>query len=239
MAKEQGLKSIGIIRGEKEYANNPTLKDATDTGMQLEFITRKDYKSRNDPIYLAKIQQQYPNAFIIPEGGSSQLAVGGCSQLAKDIDAIQKGDILAVPCGTGATLAGLICGNSHYKQIHGYAVLLDDSLEARVQRFIEKEKASTTDYKIYKADFGGYAKISKELLDFIFNWLEQTGILLDPIYTSKMCMYLVQQIKAGEFQAGSTITIIHTGGLQGWRGMEKRVTQLAGIDKWNLINNNL
>lgn len=238
MTQKHGLKSIGIIRGEKEYATNPTLQDAQNAGMKLVFVSRKDYKRRNETEYLSELQLQYPNTLILPEGGSSQLAINGCSQLAKEIDKQVIGDILAVPCGTGATFAGLICGSS-FKQIYGYAVLTDDSLSNRIEDFIKKEHCTKSNYKIVAADYGGYAKLNSELLDFIFDWLEQTGILLDPIYTSKMCMRIMQQIEAGEFQAATKITMIHSGGLQGWRGMKKCVIQLAGEDKWNKVLSHL
>jgi len=238
MSQKYGLNSVGIIRGEEEYAANPTLQDAQNAGMKLVFVSRKDYKRRNESEYLSELQQQYPNALILPEGGSSQLAINGCSQLAKEVDKQVSGDILAVPCGTGATFAGLICG-SNFKQIRGYVVLSDESISDRVEKFINKEKCTKTNYQIEVAVFGGYAKLSNELLAFVFDWLEQTGILLDPIYTSKMCMRIMQQIEAGEFQAGTKMTIIHSGGLQGWRGMKKRVIQLAGQDKWDLLQSHL
>lgn len=77
--------------------------------------------------------------------------------------------------------------------------------------------------------------MDKTLLDFIFAWLDQTGILLDPVYTSKMCMRLMQQIEAGEFKSGTSICMLHSGGLQGWRGMENKVTKLAGKQGWEKI----
>ncbi len=235
MAKKYKLHSIGIIRGEEKYSHNPTLQDAKNSGMQLEFVSRKDYKCRSDVDYLAELQQQYPNAFIVPEGGSSQLAIRGCAQLGKDINAIQVSDILTIACGTGATAAGLVCGVQESQKIMAYSVLRDKSLTNRIENFIRSKNDLSTRWKVNSADFGGYAKLDEHLLAFIFNWLEQTGILLDPIYTSKMCMKLMQQIEANEFEPGTSICMIHSGGLQGWRGMKRRVISLSGISKWEII----
>ncbi|MEE9309539.1 MAG: 1-aminocyclopropane-1-carboxylate deaminase/D-cysteine desulfhydrase [Cocleimonas sp.] len=235
MAKKHGLKSIGIIRGEEAYRENPTLQDAQNAGMHLEFVSRQTYKRRNDSDYISALQQRYPNALIIPEGGSSQHAIGGCAQLAKDINAVHTSDIITVACGTGATVAGLVCGASGNQTIMGYAILHDQSLGSRVDDFINNENGASHNYQLVPADFGGYAKMDKPLLDFIFDWLEKTNILLDPVYTSKMCMKLMQQIAAGEFQAGTNITLIHSGGLQGWRGMKSRVIKLAGNAQWKKI----
>ncbi len=235
MAQKQGLKSIGIIRGEPEYAKNPTLQDAQSAGMQLEFVSRQDYKRRNEADYLAELQQRYPKALIIPEGGSSQRAILGCVQLAKDIISEQKSDVLTVACGTGATVAGLVCGASQNQLVIGYAVLRDKGLSERVDAFVRTENGSINNLKIEAANFGGYAKFDKPLLDFIFDWLDQTGILLDPIYTSKMCMKLMQQIELGEFKAGTSIIMVHSGGLQGWRGMQQRVINMVGSEKWRIL----
>lgn len=234
-AKKHHLKSSGIIRGEKEYINNPTLRDAVAAGMQIEFVTREEYRRRDDAGYLKDLQLRYPDTLIIPEGGSSQLAIQGCKKLADQINAKQKNDILAVACGTGATMSGIVCGLKNKQQAIGYAVLKDESLLERVKNFVTEEGVNTDSYHVEDASFGGYAKLSEELLDFIFEWLDETGVLLDPIYTSKMCMRLVQQIKLGEFKAETSITIIHTGGLQGWRGMKRRVIKLKGAQAWDKI----
>jgi 1-aminocyclopropane-1-carboxylate deaminase len=119
-----------------------------------------------------------------------------------------------------------------------YAVLKDKSLTERIQGFINKEGFDAS-VKIEEADFGGYAKLDKALLDFILRWLDETGILLDPIYTSKMCMRLMQQVELDEFKKGSSITMLHSGGLQGWRGMRKRVVQLSGEATWDMIQSKL
>ena len=237
MAQEHGIDSIAVIRGESHYAENPTLSDATKAGMTLEFVSREQYKQRNNQDYLDQLQKRFPHALIIPEGGSSQLAIKGCSQMARDINQQIESDVLAIASGTGATAAGLICGLADQQSLMAYSVLKDESLKSRIDDFIRAEKSSNHDkYSIQNADFGGYAKFDKSLLDFILSWLEQTGILLDPIYTSKMCRRVIEQILAGEFKQGQTITLIHSGGLQGWRGMQQRVEALAGVKAWEQLS---
>jgi len=239
IAKKNGFKSVGIIRGEKEYASNPTLKDVQAAGMTLEFVTREEYKCRNDADYLKALSLRFPDAFIIPEGGSSQLAVQGCVRLADEINLIHTSDVITVACGTGATFAGIVCGLNEKQTAIGYSALKDHSLAQRVDSFIAKEGCQHHQYKIQQSDFGGFARLNKAVLEFVLDWLDVTGILLDPVYTSKMCMRLMQQIELGEFQAGTSITIIHSGGLQGWRGMEKRVVKLLGAPTWKKISTSL
>lgn len=257
MAKEHNIESIAVIRGEPHYAVNPTLSDAQNAGMRLLFVNREEYKQRNNQEYITQLQQRFPEALIIPEGGSSQLAIQGCAQMARDINQnIQHGlnqdlnqdlnqqsvknSILTIASGTGATAGGLVCGLAEHQRLIAYSVLKDESLKLRIDGFIDAEKSDNHhSYEIQNADFGGYAKFDKPLLDFILGWLEQTGILLDPIYTSKMCRRVIQQIEAGEFTRGQSITLIHSGGLQGWRGMQKRVQLIAGTNAWEQISDYL
>ncbi len=233
-AKDHGLQSVGIIRGESIYANNPTLSDAHKAGMQLEFVDRATYKRRDEAEYLQQLQQRYPNAMIIPEGGSNQYAVKGCIKLAGEINDLVQADLIVVAAGTGATAAGLACGANNRQSVIAYAVLKDKTLNDRISNFIHNEIKSAK-VKVEHADFGGYAKLSRQLLEFIMDWLDKTGILLDPVYTGKMCMRLMQQIESNEFEQGATIAMLHSGGLQGWRGMQQRVVTLNGQETWDKI----
>jgi 1-aminocyclopropane-1-carboxylate deaminase len=260
MANSQGIESIAVIRGEPHYAKNPTLSDAQNVGMRLVFVNRQEYKLRNDQDYLTQLQSRFPDALIIPEGGSSQLAIQGCAQMALDIVNNQhphsENELLAVASGTGATAAGLVCGLADNQRLVAYSVLKDKSLQSRIAAFIRAENDDKDNdrehihenhhgngndlckpnYTIQNADFGGYAKFEKPLLDFILSWLDQTGILLDPIYTSKMCRRVIEQVEAGEFKTGQVITLIHSGGLQGWRGMQQRVESIGGANAWKQIS---
>lgn len=235
-----GLQSIAIIRGEKEYASNPTLRAATTAGMTLVFVDRATYKRRYDKDYLHQLQQQYPQALIIPEGGSSELALQGCTELMQQINksCLQVDnsipDAVAVACGTGITFAGLVNGAQSNQTIRGYLAVKDHSVPERVDRLLAKH-SQQQHYKIHPADLGGYAKLKAPLLDFILGFLQQTNILLDPIYTSKMCYQIMQQIEAGQFEVGSKLVIVHSGGLQAWYGMKHTVVKLAGDNTWQKI----
>jgi len=240
-AQAYGFHSIGIIRGESAYAANPTLLDAKNAGMELVFVNRKEYRLRNDAVYLNELQKRYRYAFIIPEGGSNALAVKGCRRLMQQINASLSVDLVAVACGTGGTFAGLISGVKPAQAVFGFAVLKDTSLDQRVAGYLQQEDVISdgvnlaNTYQIIDAAYGGYAKLDAELLDFIMDWLEQTGILLDPIYTSKMCKRLLEMIQAGDIKAQTKLAIVHSGGLQAWRGMKARVIRLKGECFWGRI----
>jgi len=231
-AGKEGFETLGIIRGEPQYANNPTLLDVQRAGMKLKFVNRQQYRQRHDKKYLEQLLVKYPDTLIIPEGGSSQSAVTSCRQLMREINQIKKCDFVVAACGTGATFSGLVCGLDDDQTAIGFSALLDQSLESRINQFIINEGYMYKKYKIRSAAFGGFAKLNKEVFDFTMSWLSQTNILLDPIYTSKMVLELINQLENNEFSRGSTICIVHSGGLQGWRGMKRQVIKLGGEESW-------
>lgn len=70
--------------------------------------------------------------------------------------------------------------------------------------------------------FGGYAKVSKELINFCYDFKDQHGIEIEPIYNGKMLWGIFDLIQKNYFPKHSVIVAIHSGGLQGLRGLEQR-----------------
>jgi 1-aminocyclopropane-1-carboxylate deaminase len=76
-------------------------------------------------------------------------------------------------------------------------------------------------YELLDASRGGFAKVDPQLLAFIEQTEQASGILFEPLYTGKALMALKQQVEAGKFPQGTRLIFIHTGGLQGRRGFEQ------------------
>ena len=219
-AREQGktllisFQALGIIRGQElaEQPLNPTLQDAAALGMQLQFISRADYRQKHTPEFLQAVLQRYPHAYVIPEGGCNDLAIQGCAEILSEAD---KRDFEVICCavGTGGTLAGLINASASQQRLIGYAALKTDHLSAEIMHMTHKRQ-----WQVFSEEvFGGYGRFNAELLDFIANTQARAGLPLDPIYTGKAFYRLSQQIHAGDFAPHSRILFIHTGGLQGHR----------------------
>lgn len=214
-----GQKTIGIIRGEEHMPLNPTLQQAAEYGMKLEYIDRSAYREKNDSTFLNQLQDKYPTAFIIPEGGDNEYGIRGCEDIYSEIKNEIDFDYLTVDCGTGATLAGLI-NASDKEQIIGIPVL---KAQGYFEEYISEHCPNKNNYKIYHDyHFGGYAKWKPELLEFMRWFYNETGIKTDPIYTGKQAHALVDLIKKDTFLKGSTVVFLHTGGLQGIDGFEER-----------------
>ncbi len=225
--KEFGFKTIGIIRGEElgndlknTLQQNPTLNAANKHGMQFEFVTRSDYRLKNTEEFIEKLKDKFGNFYLIPEGGTNNLAIRGCEEILKLGD--ESFDIVCSAIGTGGTISGIINSINKNQKVLGFPALKGDFLAKEIKKYtIQGKKWSLiTDYH-----FGGFAKINGDLVNFINQFKLETSIPLDPIYTGKMMYGLVDLIKKGFFKKGTNILAIHTGGLQGIDGMNNYLKQ--------------
>ncbi|ATO19719.1 1-aminocyclopropane-1-carboxylate deaminase [Acinetobacter sp. LoGeW2-3] len=210
-AQQFGFESVGIIRGEelKDKPLNATLKTAQDFGMQLHFVSREDYRRKQQFEFLAELQQQFPDHYVIPEGGTNTFAIQGCQEILKPDD--EQFDLICCAVGTGGTITGLIEASQSHQQILGFSALKGSFLNEDVAQLTSKKNWQIIDDYC----FGGYAKTTPELIQFIQNFEAEHGIPLEQIYTGKMLMGLTDLIAKGHIPAGSKLLVIHTGGLQG------------------------
>ncbi len=207
---ENGFKTIGIIRGQRVGPLNKTLRFAEDCGMHLEFVSREDYKKKETVEFLNELQQYYPDAFIIPEGGNNFEGFTGSKEILANLEI--DFDVVCCAVGTGTTLAGITASLKPHQQALGIAVLKGQQmLERNVISFLN----SNANFKINSDyTFGGYAKTTAELNSFIRDFILKTNICIEPIYTGKMFYGVFDLVEKGYFKPGTKILCIHTGGLQ-------------------------
>ena len=219
-AAEHGFKSTGIIRGEElknRVEENPTLSKAQSLGMKFIFVSRERYQELTRDEKKAKHLCAQDGIYMIPEGGSNALAVKGVAEMLTEEDL--SADYLCCSVGTGATLAGIVEAARPQQQVLGFAALDHQNLAAEVGRFTKK----STYEIVHDYTFGGYAKVSDQLIGCMNDWLKQTEVLFDPVYTAKMMYGILDRIRRGAIPKGSVILAIHTGGLQGIEGMNSRL----------------
>lgn len=214
-AAKFGFKSTGIVRGEE--VDNDVLMLCKLFGMNLLFTDRPSY--RDKPSLFDTYFGADTNAIFINEGGAGEPGVKGCSELVSELG--ENYDHIFCAAGTGTTAAGIIRGVQEYlisSNVHVVPVLKGSA-------FLKSEIAQYTDHSFEmhpEYHFGGYAKITSELLSFIKSFCESTGILIEPVYTGKMFFALYDLIKKDSFPAGSRILAVHTGGLTGILGMSSK-----------------
>ena len=219
--KEYGFKTIGIIRGNEISELNPTLQFATDCGMQLHYVSREEYKTKDTKEFLQELITKFPNAYIIPEGGANELGIKGCKEIVNNIPI--DFDYICCPCGTGTTLAGIILSLQEHQQAIGFQVLKGkDYIKSEVTDWLAKFNYTNNNNWRINEDyhFGGYAKVNTELKDFKTTFEKENSIPLDYIYTAKMMFGIYSLIEKGLFEKNKTIIALHTGGLQGNAGFE-------------------
>lgn len=227
-AKLSGLKAIGVVRGEESLPLNETLAAAKALGMEFHYLSRSEYREKKSLMVLEQLKAKFGDFFLVPEGGTNALAIKGAMEIleGKDFEA----DIICSSIGTGGTFAGLLATAIPEQQIWGFSALKGEFIHQEIQRLLlENQISPLCKYKIISDfHFGGYAKFTQELIDFIQHFRGIAGIPLDPIYTGKMMYGLLELVKNGNIPEGSKILAIHTGGLQGIRGFNKRNnTQLS------------
>ena len=217
---EFGFKTIGVIRGEElieKTDENPTLAFAKANNMHLHFVTREQFREKNNKNFIALLKQKFGDFYLLPEGGTNEMAIKGCEEILTVED--KTFDIICVPVGTGGTLAGIINSSQPHQKVIGFSALKGDFLESDIKNWTQKTNWIITD----KYSFGGYAKINQVLVEFINQFKKETGIPLDPIYTGKMMYGISRMIEEGKISKNSRILAIHTGGLQGISGMNQKL----------------
>lgn len=214
-----GLRTTGIIRGESDSVSNSTLSDARRWGMDLVFVDRLSYRRRQEPEWLAQFEAA--DTLIVPEGGSSPLAIPGVAELVTELPF--SPDLWVLPCASGGTLAGLIAGKREMEQILAIAVLKGGNFIADEVRRLYPAAATTHGWQIALDHHdGGYARFSPALWQWVQAFSAETGLPLEPIYSGKAMYGLFRELAAGRIAPGSRIVFIHTGGMQGLAGLREQ-----------------
>lgn len=225
--KESGLKTIGIIRGEEILPLNPTLELASKNGMTFKYISREEYRNKNNPDFIKELKNEFGDFYLVPEGGSNALAVKGCAEILKNINI--NYDLVCSACGTGGTIAGII--SSTNKKVIGFPALknanflkedIHELINDYSNYFNAKIENNNWDLNL-NYHFGGYAKITNDLIDFVRRFKVKHSVPLDLIYTGKMLYGIFDLLKNTNELDNQTILAIHTGGLQGNKGFEERL----------------
>ena len=221
--KRFGFKTIGIIRGEEHLPLNPTLKFAKSCGMKIGYMNRSTYRNKTSYQVINQLKEQFGRFYLIPEGGTNELALKGCSEIINSLDI--NFDIICTACGTGGTIAGLISGLKNSQKAIGFSVLKGaEFLNNDIRKLLGFYKMNCLNNWEIKMDyhFGGYAKFTPELIDFLNKYEINTNIKVEPVYTGKMFFGIYDMIQKNNIPEETTIIALHTGGLQGLEGLKER-----------------
>ena len=212
--KVSGFKSIGIIRGEESLTLSETLKHAKQMGMELHFVSRKEY------LFKDTIAKQFPQAFIIPEGGAGELGIQGAASILENIK-INKYDYIIGAIGTGTMISGILKA-THQQKIIGINMLKGfEAIKNTITYWVGEDTVSNRLEVYNDYHFGGYAKHPTPLIAFMNYLWQREEIPTDIVYTSKLFYAAHDLLKKNYFPKKSNILIIHSGGLQGNQTLAK------------------
>ncbi len=226
-----GIKTIGVIRGEElgedlehTLATNPSLKFASEQGMEFHFVTRTAYREKTTNVFIENLKKQFGDFYLVPEGGTNELAIKGCEEILTQED--EKFDYICSAIGTGGTISGIINSLKPHQKVLGFPALKGNFHHKEIVKYV---KTKDNWELIDDYHFGGFAKINEELVSFINNIKQNYGLALDPIYTSKMLFGINDLIAKNYFKKGTKILAVHTGGLQGVEAMNIRLKKKGKV----------
>lgn len=210
--KEYGLNSIGLIRGEKPAILSRTLQTARNYSMQLHFLSREMYQLKIIPdIFL------HDDVYIIPEGGYGTKGAMGAGTISYNKD---KFDTVCCATGTGTMIAGLINNKNPQTKILGFNVLKNNwSIYEEIKNLLYNKTETVNINDAFH--FGGYAKHTTQLFQFMNDLYAETGIPTDFVYTGKLFYGVNELVHKKYFKPGANILLIHSGGLQGNASLRK------------------
>lgn len=205
------LATTGIIRGERPKNLSFTLQQAMNYGMKLIFVSREDYRNKKLPFEI-ECQEQI---LVIDEGGYGIMGVKGAAEI---LNYCPKDNYSHIACavGTSTMMAGLVTASLGRQEIIGIPVLSNQAgVEKALYQLLNPEQQRKKFKMIHNYHFRGYAKYSHELIAFMNELYEATGIATDFVYTAKLFYGVFDLIKNNFCSPGSHLLIIHSGGLQG------------------------
>lgn len=230
--RRYGLKTIGLVRGERPALLSATLRDAEAWGMRLCFLPRNVYCAQLSESLTDLLRKEYGDFYLIPEGGANLAGSCGAKIIGRAIEQQLQGSYqqVCLPCGTGTTLAGVAAGIPMNKTAVGFSVLkgvgnLGSDIAGSYRALREATAADDVNWRLISGfHCGGYGrKISADLLKFWREFELETGLLLDPVYTLKMFWGIACLARQGYWPGNTRLVAIHTGGLQGRRGFAEQI----------------
>ena len=89
--------------------------------MSLHYLSRSDYKHINESSFIDKLIEKNGNFYLIPEGGTNNLALIGSEEIINHND---NHNFICTPVGTGGTISGIINKSLNFQRGIGFASIM-------------------------------------------------------------------------------------------------------------------
>ena len=181
--------------------------------------------------HIVRLQQEGHKVYDIPVGGSTPHGVCGFAdayiELMQQTRSMEiHPDVVFTATGSGGTLAGLSVGKALLgdqtrlvaiqvgpKDPVSYSRQIVDLGNCTLGLLQSGEQVSEDIFEIDAAYYGpGYEMPYKEANDDIRYLARTEGIFTDPVYSGKSFHGMMDYIRSGKVEKGSTVIYLHTGG---------------------------
>jgi 1-aminocyclopropane-1-carboxylate deaminase len=209
-----GLRTVGVVRGDelRDRPLNPSLTQAAAWGMELEFLSRSDWRLRESDEVLGALLHRHGPALVVPEGGSNPAGVRGCAEMGREL-ASSEAELVCCSVGTGGTLAGLAAGLAPGQRAVGYAALKHAPLaeETAALQLAAFGRCTPNWWIDTGSHVGGYGRTTPELVAFAADFRARHGISLDLSYEAKMLLAVFDGLGEGDFRRGAVVAAVLAG----------------------------
>lgn len=210
LLKAHGNPGILVVRGEElAPTSNHVLRFCSEMGMQLQFVSRKEFRALRDKSWEPSAEQlahwKVPeDVALLPEGGSGPHNAQGCAALWDELP--WEPNQLWISAGTAGTVQGILRAmpeNSATKVVVVSAVR-GAQREAAATQAIAQAKNIALEW--IDEQWGGFGKSAPALEQHTADFVAHTGIHLDPVYNAKLWYALNKRRPEGR------LVWINTGG---------------------------
>lgn len=250
-ARQLGLHPVLLLRGtpptkedliaDRGALDANLLLDAV-LGAEVHWCDRAGYAHRDRRMaeIAARLTSDGLPAYVIPEGGSNAVGALGFVEAGQELADQAAGlgiapDSLICAVGSGGTLAGLAMAGLG-TQVLGVAVCDDRAyFRARVEAIAAQAALHSglslpaTGWDVLDGYQGrGYALSTPDELRALTALAREEGLLLDPVYSGKAWMALLDLARNQPERLGRTVVFWHTGGAFGLFGRGSEIGAAMG-----------
>ncbi len=235
LAAQMGLKSHLVLRGKPDTEVQGNLFLDKLAGAEIKHITPAEYEQVDKIMEeeAVKLRQRGRRPYIIPEGASGELGTWGYIKATVEIlNQLKKSklkiDRVVCAIGSGGTYAGLFLGARAFGwkvQVTGFNVCytadyfknrIGSLISSFLRKYRWKLKVNLNEIDIIDGYVGdGYARSRPVERALISAVAQNSGIILDPVYTGKALLGLLEEVRKGTIGPKEKTLFLHSGGIYG------------------------
>ena len=144
-------------------------------------------------------------------------------------------DYLCLASGTGSSFIGMLASQGFSTQTQ-WLVMPALGNASEITRKAEQVATAYPWQVLDGYQHGGFAKLTPELARFIVAFEQEQRIPLDPVYTAKLFYAVNDLINRQCIPRGSRVLTLHTGGVQGMRGMRAKIERLSAVNEFEVFH---